>query len=499
MKKIFSYIAPYPLHCFLIPLFFILHNYFYFFGLVSPAELYVNYLWWMLLPFLLFLLFKRMFKSASKGALFTSVLLLIYFFFPALLRGIKGVPLLEIIAKYSVSLPLLLIALFFLYRYLKKSKSGFEKTHRFLMILLLLFITIDLVLYIPKLNGDLNKENSFKTFNRPSLQPVRTVSTMPDIYFLIFDEHPSTASVKKITGYNNDVLDTQLTQLGFKISPHATSAFSQTQPALCSLLDMGEYPYNPDQPASFKELFAAGQLLANNQLFPFLEQQQYRIINASIFKFQNLSSVETPKEWWGQPGDMIKNQTLLNRVHEDIGWLKEKYFPAIFKNPVEKSIRADVDLTDTVRSILNRSIEDTSTQPKFVFAHFFLPHDPYKYDSTGKIFNGSYYEYLEALKTNAPFVQQLVYTRKIIVELAAHIIQKNKRPAVIIIQGDHGLRKYNMKQFGKNEMFKIFSAVYLPQGVPNPFPHDLYAPNTFRILLNMYFKQQLPLQKRKPF
>lgn len=498
MKKLFSYIIPFPLHCFLVPVFFIIHNYFYFYSLIEVDALYTSYLWWLLLPLLLLIVLHYLFKDLSKAALFTTILLIVYFFFSAFTRSVKTIPILEIAGKYSISLPLLLSLLLLGYRTLKKTKNNFAKTHQFLLSLFLLLIAVDLIIYLPQGKIKLKASNSFKTFNRPQLKPASADSSRPDIFFLVFDEHPSTASIKTLTGYDNRLLDSQLTKLGFKVSPFATSAFSQTQPALCSVLDMGEYPYNPEQTATFKELFAAGELLAQNQLFTFLQLEQYRIINASVFPFQNLNAVGSPKEWWGHQSDMIKNQTFFNRIHEDIGWLKAKYFPSLFKNPIQRSIRTDVVLTDSVQKIIHRTIHEPSSMPRFVFGHFFLPHDPYKYDSSGKIFNGTYPEYLESIKTHQPFIQQVAYTRKLMLSLVSDILMKNKRPAIIIIQGDHGLRKYDKAKYGNEEVFNIFSAVYLPDQPMNNFPDDLYAPNTFRIILNTYFQQELPLlQKRQ--
>lgn len=497
MKKFVVHIIPFPLHCLLVPVFFIIHNYFYFYSLIDMDELYTSYLWWLLLPFLLLIGLNYLFKNLSKAALFTTCLLIIYFFFSAFRRGIKTIPVLEILGKYSISLPLLLLLLIYGYLKLRRTKADFGKTHWFFFSLFLLLIVVDLVIYLPQGDTRLKEANSFKTFNRPQLKPVAADSTRPDIFFLVFDEHPSTASVKTLTGYDNSSLDAQLTKLGFKVSPFATSAFSQTQPALCSVFDMGEYPYNSEQPAGFKELFAAGDLLAKNQLFTFLQQQQYNIVNASVFPFQNLIAIETPKEWWGYQSDMIKNQTFFNRIHEDLGWLKAKYFPSLFQNPIERSIRTDVALTDSVQKMILSTIDEPPLKPRFVFAHFFLPHDPYKFDSTGKIFNGSYPEYLEFIKTDEPFVQQVIYTRKLILKIASDILTKNKRPCIIIIQGDHGLRKYDKMKFGNKEVFNIFSAVYLPDRAMNNFPGDLYAPNTFRIILNRYFQQQLPLLQKQ--
>jgi hypothetical protein len=79
--------------------------------------------------------------------------------------------------------------------------------------------------------------------------------------------------------------------------------------------------------------------------------------------------------------------------------------------------------------------------------------------------------------------------------MARKIKEHNKRPAIIIIQGDHGLRNYNRPVFGEKEMFHVLSAVYWPGINDSMIPTDLFTPNTFRILLNQFFQQQLPLQQ----
>jgi hypothetical protein len=495
MKKYLSSIVPYPLHCFLVPVFFILHNYFYFYGLFDVSDLAWSIAGWLALPFVLILLFTKYFGSRSKACIFTTILLVIYFFSASLIGLIKTLPYIGLIGKYSISLPLLILLIYLFYNYIKKHHGAFPKLHQFFFLLFIVLIAVDLFIYIPKLNGDLLEENSFKTINRPFLKPVARDSSRPDIFFLVFDEHPSSSSVKRITGYDNSSLDSQLQRMGFNVSPNAMSGFSQTQPALCSLFDLGEYPYEANQALPFKDLYAAGQLLANNQLFTFLRNQNYRIINGSVFTFKQLPKIQTPKEWWGSSSDMISNQTIFNRVNTDIGWLKAKYLPFLFKNPIEKSIKADALLVESTKAILHSAIESKINQPKFVFGHFFLPHDPYKYDSTGKLFKGSYRDYLNASKTTKLYIEQLIYTRKLILEIASTIIQKNKRPSVIIIQGDHGLREYDRSKISEDEKFQILSAVYFPDKGHNQFTENHFAPNTFRIVLNNWFKQDLPLIK----
>ena len=483
------------LHFVLLPIFFIIHNYFDFKGLLDFSKLKLSMLWWMLAPVVLFLIFKKLFKSTSKASLMSTLLLFVYFFSPALIYAVKEINFISFLGKYSVALPLTAFISSVLFIHLYKTKKEYNRLHNYLTSALVLLLATELILYAPKKNEWFETKTSFKTIDTPQLIPVAVDTSRPDIYFLIFDEHPSTASIKRITGFNNSKLDDTLGKLGFNVSQNATSGFAKTIPALCSLFDLGFYPYNEQTNTSFKEIYGAKKLLSNNRLFPFLQNAGYTIINASTFEFKNINSLETPKEWWGQAEDMIRNQTLFRKLNEDIGWLKALYFPSVFSNPVQASMKADADLVMKAKATVDSCVQLPSNQQKLVFAHFFLPHDPYKYDSTGNLNDWNYKEYLRNIRTSAPFIQQLVYTRNFITNIANTILTKNKRPAIIIIQGDHGLRVYDQKKFSKQEMFNIFSAVFVPDKRVDLFKNDHFAPNTFRILLNNYFQQQLTIQQ----
>jgi hypothetical protein len=495
MKRLCNKEELYFIHCILIPVFFIVHNYFFFYGLVDFSALLSSLISWLALPFLVYGLILYLLKNKSGAALYTSVLLLLFFFGSSLLNFLKTVPYIEYAVKYSITIPLLVVLFIIFFIYLRKSQKNYRQAHLYLTITFLLLILVDLVIYLPKSSTQLKAVNTFKTINRPALNNQTPDTSRPDIFFFIFDEHPSTSSVKLLTGYNNISLDTQLQNLGFRVSSNATSGFSSTTLALTSLFDMGEYPYKDGSAITFKEIFGGSQLLTESLLFPFLQQQHYNVINASVFNFKSFPAVQTPKEWWGKPGEMITNQTFFNRINQDIGWLKPLYFPGLFKNSIQESIHADDSIATMVTKMVDSSTKVNNTKPKFVFAHYFLPHDPFKYDSTGHIRKLSYKQHIQSLKTSDPFIEQLVYTRKLIVNLASSILKNNKRPAVIIIQGDHGLRNYNHTKYGKDELFKIFSAVYFPDRDYSKIHDDFFSPNTFRVVLNKYFNQNLSLQQ----
>lgn len=482
-------------HCFAVPVFFIVHNYFDFLGLVPFKELTGSVIGWLIAPALLVFFFNLLFRNKDNSALFTTFLLIIYFFFSSALMAIKNVPALSLLTHYSVILPIIFILVITVFFLLRKKEQSYPSLHNYLSLTSLVLILFELVQPVIKGKEYYKTRNQFKTENAPVLNPVTTSDSLPDIYYIIFDEHPSTASVKTITGYDNSALDSGLQQLGFRVSPLSTSGFSITIPSLCSVFDMGEYPYSYNEQVSFKEVYQANQLLYNSQLMPFLRRSGYTTINASSFNFHQQPGIGSTEGWWGEAADMIRNQTFFNRLKLDIGWVFMKYLLALFPNEIKKYIELDLYNIKRAKSIIDSSLSLKNAQPKFVFAHFSLPHDPFKFDSTGTTPKWNLKIYEQNVADGSAYIQQLAYTRKMIITLAKEIQEKNQRPAVIIIQGDHGMRKYNREKFGNDHIYKNLSALYFPDKDYHAITDSLFLPNTFRIVLNKYMKQQLPLQK----
>lgn len=486
-------IVPVPLHCFLVPVYFIVHNYFDFDGLVDFKDLLLPMLGWLFTPFFLYFLFFKVFSNKYNAGLFTTVLLLLYFFFAPAHQLLKNISWLQPVARYSVLLPLVFILISVLFYLLRRNKKQLLRLHSYLLITLLVLLIADgLIFGISRMKSSDQQQN----VETVQLQPLSLADSLqPDIFYLVFDEHPSTASVKRLSGYDNSMLDSGLTKLGFYISPAATSGYAQTISSLNSILNMTENPASITKEIGFREIFRDRQQLLNNKIFSFLQQHQYNLYNGSILNFKDHAGVKTNRSWWGKPDGMVRNQTFFNRIYLDIGWLKSKYAPSIFGNPLVESFKDDSSTIDQAKKIVETALQQPAHQKKMVFAHFLIPHFPYKYDSTGTIQYKSYHQYLKELPTQKPYAQQMAYTRDFILKMAQKILEQNKRPAIIIIQGDHGLRSYNKILHNENEIFQVLSAIHLPGEDYSNIPAALFTPNTFRIILNQYYQQQIPLQQ----
>jgi Sulfatase len=484
---------PGSIHCFLIPVFFIIHTYFDFKGLFNPSKLTVSYLSWLLLPFLLYVLLKKLLKDAGHAALYTSFLLIIYFFTGPAIMHFKQSFLFSFFFKYSVLLPLLCISCTVVFIYLKKTNRNHKTLHNYFSVTLIALILFEFTVPLIKGADYYTRRNSLSKTDTPLLVQKNTGTIKPDIYFLLMDEHPSTKSIMSMAGYDNSSLDTALTRKGFKVSAFATSAYPKTDFSIFVLFDMSRIAGIDESTISFKQLFMAKQELPKARLFPFLKKQGYHIINGSIHNLTAESGVKNYDEWIGEPQDLIRGQTFFNRANEDIGWQLKTKFPRLFKSTLLQTVKTDISLHERALAVLDSSLQLPVQQPKLVYAHFYLPHEPFRYDSTGNPHNWTFATYSEALKTKTPYVEQIAYTRAFILELVSKIQQENKRPAVIIVQGDHGLRRYDAINPSEADWYKILSAVYFPDGDYSNVNDSLFSPNTFRIILNKYFGQQLTL------
>jgi hypothetical protein len=146
---------------------------------------------------------------------------------------------------------------------------------------------------------------------------------------------------------------------------------------------------------------------------------------------------------------------------------------------------------------LSRSLSDEtkakSRRPKFVYTHLIMPHHPYFFDSSGK--KTPIEKLTNEYDTDRKlYLEYLIYTNKILLELIDTIKKNSTQPPVIIVMGDHGFRQFNYKTEAQY-YFMNLNAVYFPNARYSLFYDGMSNINQFRIILNSLFNQKLPLLK----
>jgi hypothetical protein len=117
----------------------------------------------------------------------------------------------------------------------------------------------------------------------------------------------------------------------------------------------------------------------------------------------------------------------------------------------------------------------------------FLPHSPYYYDSTGNFANQRDWYSIHG------YLQQIRYSNVLIRQLGEIVNKPRKRPLVVVVEGDHGYRGETPIQTERETKFMNLNMLYFSDKDYRLLYDSLSPVNTFRIVLNKYFKQQLPM------
>ena len=478
-----------------IPAFFILNSNNYYFGLLDWSLIQHELLFYVGVPFVLYILLRFIVGSWRKAAILIAWLLVLFYFFFPLHQVLRSVPYVNKVAQYKILLPLLLVCVAGSGYYLSKSKSAFTRHHMFINVLFLALLMLEIgvgIYYkaIEKIEqhdlADRHKQLS------NNFLPCDTCQ-QPDIYFLIFDEYASDSILKNELNYSNASFTGYLKDKGFYVAEQAKSNYNFTHLSLASELSLC-YLHGMDRRSRFytRDYLKGGYTVYRNELFKVLKKQGYRLENYSIFDIEGYPA-HSIKPFKKEQAAFILNRTFFKTVDADIGWKfrnGRRHFPA--PSPEDISMQ-DEDITrmeQTKNGVMHvaRSAKDS---PVFTYAHFLLPHPPFYYDSNGTRLSRR----VSLYATNAAYyTQQLVYANKFVIRpLLDAIFKESGRPFIIILQGDHGYRNFTA---GKEHLeFSNLNAIYFPDKDYNGLYPQISSVNTFRVVLNKYFHTRLPLLK----
>ena len=124
--------------------------------------------------------------------------------------------------------------------------------------------------------------------------------------------------------------------------------------------------------------------------------------------------------------------------------------------------------------------------PKFFYAHLFITHQPYVFRP-----DGSLRWPVEA--TVEAYNDQVRFANTRLITVLKQLISESEVPPVIVLQSDHGYTK------AAQERMKILNAYYLPDGGEKQLYPTITPVNTFRLIFNYYFQENLPLLEDRSF
>jgi len=386
-------------------------------------------------------------------------------------------------------------------RYIARSELITKKVSSFLSVVSLVLLVTPMINIAQIVSNSIRIEkfpsytfnNSFFTNSEEDLSVNdRETDYHPDIFYLIFDAFAGEDILNAVYGMDISGFVSQLENKGFYVAYGSKANYSQTINSLPSSMNMSYLDglsKSATDPHNWSPLADA---LQKNLVSSFLDERGYELITFSS-GFWPTENVRTDK----------KHQPLINLNEYQEGLLLITPIAHIFPD-----ILYDLHRNRITFTLNNLPVATLSGEPRFVFAHLYIPHPPFvfddagnhihvsrlftKYDADGyRLKGGSTTEYQKM------YAAQLNYLLDQILILVDEIIAETHLPPIIIIQGDHGpgsmITQRCLEEDNLDERFSIMNAYYFPgQDYSNLYP-GITPVNTFRVVFDQYFGADLGL------
>lgn len=485
--QVSHFIKTNPQFLFLLPLFFVLHGFIANYRSVPFIDALLLLLAYIASGFLIAGIGWFFYRNALKACLIAFLLLAWHFFFGSMQDTLKNVFPRSFVSQYRFILPAGFFLFLTLFIWLKKRKKPLFAITRYLNMALLIIILIDTGRLAVKmsqhekiLSPELSIENDIGC----------DICKKPDIYLILLDQYAGSTALKDVFHFDNTAFEHELNRRGFHISQKSNSNYNLTPFSMASALNM-DYLSTEMGVKHHLNVGYSYRMIRSSRVVKFLATNGYQFYNYSVFDFPGQPAHEYG-DFLPYGIELITSQTFISRMTTDIraDILSGKLgFTSAQKKIAYEYLHFNDDIFELTRNIA----ADRPAKPKFVYAHFMMPHYPYYFDSKGHPLP------LEKLsgfrKTNSnDYIEYLQYGNQKILKLVDEILGSSASPPVIMLLSDHGFRHPERETLRKYDFMNL-NAVYLPGKDHSYFNDSLTNVNQFRALFNTYFDQRLPFLK----
>jgi hypothetical protein len=339
-----------------------------------------------------------------------------------------------------------------------------------------------------------------------------TTGVQPDVYYILLDGYDRQDLLLKDLKLDIKPFIDEIKSIGFVIPDCGQSNYIDTANSMAATLNMN---YLDALGFTYQELATQDHekiltpIIVNSAVRQKFKRMGYQFITyKSPYLFIDMpdSDVYLDAETATNPGEKLEtlnfqrlfiNTTFARTAAE---WLEEnpqdsKQVPAFVvllvspgsMNP-ESSTFAGRNYRQFKQNIFQfESLQTIPDVPgkKFIYAHLLVTHQPFTFTTTGEF-------RVEGKDSYESYKDQITYTNTRLLEIVKTIREKSKVPPVIILQSDH-----SYSDGGKRA--RNFQAYYLPDGGNLKITSTFTNVNTFRLIFDTYFGDQLPMLPDKSF
>lgn len=257
-----------------------------------------------------------------------------------------------------------------------------------------------------------------------------------DIYIIILDMYAGSDTLKYY-GYDNSPFINMLKEKGFVVYDNMESSYNKTLATFSSVLNLKylkDINYN-----------TISEAINNAELFKLAKQSGYQIyyLNSCPLELKiNEKFIDYSYNYNFYIFHSVLSLFLDNTIFKKALYIVNR------DNPIQNSL-------DIINKIIYDEHITNKKKKKFVFAHLYMPHEPFLYDEFGQKADNSP-DYINKIIINKPkYISFLKYANKKVLSVIDKIMHSEKEKPVIIIMGDHGARTLRYVRKDKDHMDEV--------------------------------------------
>ncbi|HEY9526352.1 MAG TPA: hypothetical protein VIR02_04665 [Anaerolineales bacterium] len=426
------------------------------------------------------LAFYAIFRDWSRAALVATIFLILFYSYGHVYILLKGVERNGLfLFRHRTLLPLwIVVGAFLIWRVSRKSFRTETATHVLNLIGLFLLIlpAFQLVSFSLQSRTSEAETNTSALDLKPGSQP-------PDIYYIILDGYGRSDVLKHEYDYDNSDFLNSLRDLGFYVAECSQSNYAQTQISLASSLNFNYIDALSDRfVRGSDDRTGLDAFIHHGAVRQSLEDAGYETVAfATGFLATELRDADyflSPGHARGQLNEfevLLMETTLARLLQDGNRFGMQTAGSELFR---ERTLFA-LDKLDKLSYIPG---------PKLVFVHLVIPHPPYVFGPTGGPVESADVGTTKTQEGASHYRDQVIYINSRMRDILPKIIAGSSTPPVIVIQGDHGP---TVASSPRSRMSNL-NAYFLPGANQSVYP-AITPVNTFRVIFNEYFGQNLEL------
>ena len=496
------------IHPFLLGLFFILFVYAQYQELMSLSQIWISALVLLGFAAIVLLLFTLILRDVKRAGMLVFLFLLLFFSYGVVHRALwEGGT--EAPASGSQILLITWAVIFVggaaLIIRLGRGLDEITQILNVMALVLVMYSLVDIAPYEFRTRTALQE-----TGETEPIQPVQTrslqVDELPNIYYIILDGYARADILEELYNYDNSEFLEFLQQRGFFVAAQSQANYVATAESLASSLNLDYLDDEALVGLEFSDAQPLRRMIKDSMVLQFLKQHGYVTVS---FSSGYLPTTLDEVDVYLDAGRFWDPWVVLFLTNTPIAWLVsgESQLDTHVPN-ISRSLHAPH--ISRIRYLFDHLADTAQLQsPHILFAHVVAPHPPFVFDRSGNevpqnraftLNDGSHFlavggtreEYLDGYTGQLSFVNDQMMA--VVDDLLS---SESSRPAIIILQADHGPGMLLDREHPENTYFKerfaILNAVRLPKGDTAGLYDEMTPVNTFRLIFNRYFGTELEL------